>query len=180
MVASVPGAVASRSANGLDPPWQQCLSTSKGDARILIMRSGYLFCSLRLHLLELDVDAAGFGELVFEDDDAARGIECGAGGDEFVGACGDTQLIARVAAMPAFRSLRGEEFRGVEAAQKRLPYAEDLGGVAHAVGGVVFVVELAGQVAGGVLCRDGALLSSKVRRPRRKMRRGPGRTHLLN
>ncbi|UPU46169.1 MULTISPECIES: hypothetical protein [Rhodococcus] len=59
-----------------------------------------------LRLLEFGVDAAGFGELVFEDDDAARGIECGAGGDEFVGACGDTQLIARVAAIPSAATSR--------------------------------------------------------------------------
>ena len=45
--------------------------------------------SVAMLLLEFGVDAARFGELVFEDDDAARGIKWCAGGDEFVGACGD-------------------------------------------------------------------------------------------
>ena len=110
-------------------------------------------------LLEFGVDTPGFGELVFEDDDAARGLEWGAGGDEFVGAGGDAQLIARVTAVPTARALWGEEFRGIEAAQERLPDTENVGGVAHAVGGIVFVVELAGQLAGGFVCRDGGLLS---------------------
>lgn len=74
---------------------------------------------------------AGFGELVFENDDAARGIKCCAGGNEFVGAGGETELVARVAPVPAFRALRGEEFRGVEAAENRLPDAEDVRGVAQ-------------------------------------------------
>ena len=42
-----------------------------------------------LPLLEFGVEASGFGELVFEDDDAAGCVECGARGDEFVGSCGD-------------------------------------------------------------------------------------------
>lgn len=97
--------------------------------------------------------------MVFEDDDPARGLEWGAGGDEFVGAGGDAQLVARVTAVPTARALRGEEFRGIEAAQEPLSDAEEFGGVAHAVGGIVFVVELAGQLAGGFVCRDGGLLS---------------------
>ena len=118
-----------------------------------------------LRLLKLGVDAAGFGELVFEDDDSARGLERGAGGDEFVGAGGDAQLVARVAAVPTGGALRGEEFRGIEAAQEGLSYAEEFGGVAHAVGGIVFVVESAGQVTGGLLCRDGGLLSLEWTKP---------------
>jgi len=110
--------------------------------------------------LKFCVDAARFGELVFENDDPARSLEWSAGGDEFVRAGGDTQLVARVAAVPTGRALWGEEFRGIEAAKEPLPHAEELGGVAHAVGGIVFVVELAGQVAGGSLCRDGGLLSA--------------------
>ncbi|WP_162492725.1 hypothetical protein [Rhodococcus erythropolis] len=61
--------------------------------------------------------------------------------------------------MSAFGAPGGEEFRGVEAAEESLRDAEDFGGVAHAVGGIVFVVELAGQFADGPLCRDGGLLS---------------------
>lgn len=110
-------------------------------------------------LLEFGVHTPGFGELVFEDDDPARGLEWGAGGDEFVGTGGDAQLMARVTAVPTIGALRGEELRGVEAAEERLPDTENFGGVAHAVGGIVFVVELAGQFAGGFVCRDGGLLS---------------------
>jgi len=113
-------------------------------------------------LLEFGVETESFGELVFEDDDPARGLEWGAGGDEFVRAGGDTQLVARVAAVPTGGALWGEEFRGIEAAEESLPDTEEFGGVAHAVGGIVFVVELAGQVAGGSLCRDGGLLSLRM------------------
>ena len=109
--------------------------------------------------MEFGVDAARFGELVFEDDDPARSLKWSAGGDEFVRAGGDAQLIARVASVPTGGALRGEEFRGIEAAQEPLPDTEKFGGVAHAVGGIVFVVELAGQVAGGSVCRNGGLLS---------------------
>ncbi|OQM77807.1 hypothetical protein B0E55_06300 [Rhodococcus sp. 66b] len=133
-------------------------------------------------LLEFGVDAARFGELVFEDDDPARGLEWGAGGDEFVCAGGDAQLIARVAAVPTRGALWGEQFRGIEAAQESLPYAEEFGGVAHAVGGIVFVVELAGQVAGGLLCRDGGLLSLEWTGPPARGAPGAetGRSHSLN
>jgi len=61
--------------------------------------------------------------------------------------------------VPTVRALGGEEFRSVEAAEESLPHAEEFGGVAHTVGGIVFVVELVGQVAGGLVCRDGGLLS---------------------
>lgn len=91
------------------------------------------------------VDTSGFGELVYEDDDAARRLQGGTAGDEFMGAGGDTELVAGVAAVSAVGALRGEEFRGVETAQECLSDAEDVGGLAHAVGGVVFVVEFAGQ-----------------------------------
>jgi hypothetical protein len=113
-------------------------------------------------LLKFGVDATRFGELVLENDDPARSLEWSAGGDEFVCAGGHTQLIARVAAVPTRGALWGEQFRGIEAAQEPLPHAEEFGGVAHAVGGIVFVVELAGQVAGGSLCRDGGLLSLRM------------------
>ncbi|MCZ4590530.1 hypothetical protein O4328_44150 [Rhodococcus opacus] len=41
-------------------------------------------------VLEFSVDASGLGELVFENDDAARGIECGALVDQFAGSGRET------------------------------------------------------------------------------------------
>jgi hypothetical protein len=43
----------------------------------------------------------GFGELVFQDDDAAGGLQRIALVDQFAGAAGQPQLIAGVAAVPA-------------------------------------------------------------------------------
>ncbi|WP_455710521.1 hypothetical protein [Rhodococcus globerulus] len=85
----------------------------------------------QLGVLEFGVDTAGFGELIFENDDAARRLQRGAAGDEFVGAGGDTELVAGVAAVPAVGALRGEEFRGVETTQECLSDAEDVGGRAQ-------------------------------------------------
>jgi hypothetical protein len=48
------------------------------------------------------VDALGFLELVFEDDDAAGGLDGGALVDEFAGAGRYAQLVAGVAAVAAF------------------------------------------------------------------------------
>ena len=108
-----------------------------------------------LDLLEFGVDASGLDELVFEDDDAARGIECGALVDQFAGSRGETQLVSGVAAMAALRASGGEQLRGVEAAQECLRHAEDLGGMTHAVGRVVLVVELPGRVTVGRIFRNG-------------------------
>ena len=47
--------------------------------------------------VQFGVDRLGFGELIFEDDDAARGIQRGAAVDQFAGPGGDPQLIAGVA-----------------------------------------------------------------------------------
>ncbi len=107
----------------------------------------------------------GFLELVFEDDDAAGGLEGGALVDEFPGAGGQAQLVAGVAAVSAGGALRGDQFRFVEAAQEALGGAEHLGGPAHGVGGVVLVVE---HVL-GVLAHS----TSMSRAPAPK-RRGPG------
>jgi hypothetical protein len=121
------------------------------------------------------VDTAGFGELIFEDDDPARRLQRGTAGDEFVGAGGDTELVAGVAAVPAIGALRGEEFRSVETTQESLPDPEDVGGLAHAVGGVVFVVEFVGQCTAGGFYLNGSLLSVNGRDPRRRGgRRGSG------
>ena len=119
---------------------------------------GARYVRLLLGVSKFGVDTSGFGELVFEDDDAARGLQRGTTGDEFVGAGGDTELVAGVAAVSALGALGGEEFRGVETAQERLPDAEDVGGLAHAVCRVIFVVEFAGQsiaCAVGCFCLDG-------------------------
>ena len=98
-----------------------------------------------LGVSKFGVDTARFGELIFENDDPARRLQRGTGGDEFVGASGDAQLVAGVAAVPAVGALRGKEFRGVETTQERLPHTENVGGLAHAVRRVVFVVEFSGQ-----------------------------------
>jgi hypothetical protein len=50
---------------------------------------------------ELGVDALGFGELVFQNDDVAGGVQRVALVDELTGAGGQPQLIAGVASVPA-------------------------------------------------------------------------------
>ena len=101
------------------------------------------FLSQVLRLLKLGVDATGFGELVFEDDDAASRVERRAVGYEFVRAGCDAQLVAGVAAMSALRALWGKQFRGIEATKESLPDTEDLGRMSHAVRRIVLVVESA-------------------------------------
>ena len=104
------------------------------------------FLSQVLRLLKLGVDATGFGELVFEDDDAAsrvgapcrwlrvraRGLRCAAGS----GSSGDVRP----------QSVVGKQFRGIEATKESLPDTEDLGRMSHAVRRIVLVVESAGGV----------------------------------
>ena len=99
--------------------------------------------------MKFGVDGLGFCELVLEDDDAARGIECGAVVDEFAGSGRDPQLIAGVAAVPALGALRCEQFRLVEATQKSWGGSQDLGGVPHAVCGKVLVIDLVIRVTVG-------------------------------
>src|SRR5690349_6738557 len=99
---------------------------------------------LRLRLTALGaqllVDAPGFFELVFEDDDAACGLDGGALVDEFAGAGGDAQLVARVAAVSAFGPQGGDQAVFAKGAQEGGGGAEHLGGPAHGVGGVVIVI----------------------------------------
>src|SRR3954447_12434382 len=80
------------------------------------------------------VEALGFFELVFEDDDAAGGLDGGAVVDEFAGAGGDPQLVAGVAAVSARGAERGDEAGFADGAEKTLRGAEHLGGPAHGVG----------------------------------------------
>ena len=90
----------------------------------------------------------GLVELVFEGDDAAGGVEGGAVVDQGASASGEAQLISRVAAMAAGRALRLNQTGLAQAAQERLGDPEDLRGPAHAVGGVVVVVEPVGCCRG--------------------------------
>ena len=53
-------------------------------------------------LVDLGVESLGFGELVFEDDDAAGGVQGCALVEEFAGAGGQAELVAGVAAVAAW------------------------------------------------------------------------------
>lgn len=64
------------------------------------------------------VDALGFFELVFQDDDAAGGLDGGALVDEFAGAGRDAQLVAGVAAVTAFRAQGCDQTVLAERAEK--------------------------------------------------------------
>jgi hypothetical protein len=73
--------------------------------------------------------------------------------------------------------LRGEEFRGVETTQERLPHTENVGGLAHAVRRVVFVVKSAGQSidrAVGCFCLNGVSSFGYWTGPRGVKRQGTG------
>ena len=65
---------------------------------------------------ELFVEAQGFLELVFEDDDAAGGVDGGALVDEVAGAHRDPQLAAGEAAVAALGAQGGDEALFVEGA----------------------------------------------------------------
>ena len=65
------------------------------------------------------VDALGFFELVFEDDDAAGRLDGGALVDQFPGAGGDAQLVAGVAAV-ASRGAQGVIRRASPMARRKL------------------------------------------------------------
>jgi hypothetical protein len=95
------------------------------------------------------VEAQGLFELVFEDDDAAGGLDGGPVVDKFPGAGRDAQLVAGVAAVAALGAERGDQAGLADSAQEALGGAEHLGGPAHRVGGVVVVVE----PAVGLACR---------------------------
>ena len=67
---------------------------------------------------ELVVDAQGFFELVFEDDDAAGGLDGGALVDEFAGARRDAQLVAGEAAVAALGAQGGDQAASPRARRK--------------------------------------------------------------
>ena len=92
----------------------------------------------------LGVDALGLFELVFEDDDAAGGLDGGAVVDELAGAGRDAELVAGVAAVAAIGAERGDQACLADRAQEALGGADHLGGPAHRVGGVVVVESLVG------------------------------------
>ena len=103
----------------------------------------------------------GFGELIFENDDATSRVERGALVDQLAGTGRDPQLVPGVAAVPAFGPHRGYQLRGIEAAKKSLCDAENLGGAPHAVGGEVLIVEVSSRR--GLVCfRCNALIASQV------------------
>jgi len=110
---------------------------------------------------ELGVDTLGFGELVFQDDDAAGGLQRVALVDQFTGAAGQPQLVAGVAAVAAGRALRLDQPGLAQAPQEPLRGAEYLGGPAHGVGGIVVIVELSGP---GRLGRAGGVLRGMAHR----------------
>ena len=78
------------------PPWPSTLGQSCSP-----LRGADLTRLCGAGLLEVGVDASGLGELVFEDDNAARGLECGALVDQFAGAGGKSELVAGVATVTA-------------------------------------------------------------------------------
>ena len=87
------------------------------------------------------VKPSGFLELVFENDDAARGVESGALVDQFAGAGSQAELVTGVAAVSAGRAVRRDQFRLVQTAQKCLRGADDFRRTPHRVGGVVLIAE---------------------------------------
>ena len=67
---------------------------------------------------ELFVESQGFLELVLQDDDPAGSLDRGALVDQLAGARGDTQLVARVAAVAALGAQRGDQARLAQSAQE--------------------------------------------------------------
>ncbi|CAM5276865.1 hypothetical protein SVIRM249S_07021 [Streptomyces viridochromogenes] len=74
-------------------------------------------------------------ELVFEDDDAAGGLDGGALVDELASPGGDAQLIAGVTAVAALGAQRSDQAVLAESSEEGGGGAEHLGGPAHRVGG---------------------------------------------
>src|SRR6202453_4709658 len=72
----------------------------------------------------LGVDAQGLFELVFEDDDAAGGLDGGPVVDKFPGAGRDAQLVAGVAAVAALGAERGDQAGFADGAEEALGGAE--------------------------------------------------------
>ena len=90
------------------------------------------------------VEALGFLELVFEDDDAAGGLDGGAVVDEFPGAGGDAQLVAGVAAVAALGPQGGDQPGFADGSEEARRSTDHLGGATHGVGGEVVIVESIG------------------------------------
>ena len=113
-------------------------------------------------VLELGVDALRFGELIFEDDDAAGSVQRGGVADELVGPGSEAELVAGVAAVPPAGALRCDQPGRVQAAEESWRDAQDFRGTAHAVGGVVVVIEL---LIGGMAVRPAGAARGRVMRP---------------
>jgi hypothetical protein len=102
--------------------------------------------------VQLGVVGLSVGELVLENDDAARRFERCAAIHQFADPCRDPQLLAGVTAVPTLRTLRCNQFRLIEASQKSCRRTENPRGTAHAVSRVTFVVEpLVGSSLGQIL-----------------------------
>src|SRR5436190_11519294 len=86
------------------------------------------------------VNALGLFKLVFEDDDAAGGLDGDPVVDKFPGAGRDPQLVAGVATVTALGAERGDQAGFADGAEEALGGAEQLGGPAHRVCGIVVVV----------------------------------------
>lgn len=89
-------------------------STAASEPGMPSFRRGTRFVLPIAGLLKFGIDTSRFGELVFENDDAAGGVQSRAARDEFVNARGYAELIAGVSTMAPLGPLWGEEFSGVE------------------------------------------------------------------
>src|SRR3954467_11396570 len=98
----------------VEPRGQRYAAASSERCQALTCRrrsgAGFLLAFVVLVLPE------GFFELVLQDDDPAGGFQWGALVDHLPGAGGKAKLVAGVAAVPAGRSERGDQFRLVESA----------------------------------------------------------------
>ena len=82
------------------------------------------------------------GQVVFQVQDPPRGGQGAALVEQLPDPGGEGQLAAGIAAPPARRALRGHRARGIQGAQERLLYPEDLGGPPGGVGRVVRVIQV--------------------------------------
>jgi hypothetical protein len=100
------------------------------------------------------------GQVIFQGQDPQRGRQRVALVEQLPDPGGEGELAAGITAAPASGPLRGDRAGGVQGAQERLLGAQDLGGPAGGVGGVVRVVQVIkpGVTAGRLLIRSTDLL----------------------
>lgn len=107
------------------------------------------------------VQPQGVVELVLKGDDAARGLDGRALVDQLTSAGGDAQLAAGVTAVAAFRTQRSDQPGLADGPEKGRGGTENVRGPPHGVGGIVVIVEVAGD--GGVLSGRGTFVSGTRR-----------------